>query len=50
MNKDVHMYIIGLLYLSFLCYFFKLVCYAHVFPCTCNSVCLNYYTVFCLSE
>ena len=25
----------GLLYLSFLSYFFKLVCYAHVFPCTC---------------
>ena len=24
----------GLLYLSFLSYFFKLVCYAHVFPCT----------------
>ena len=23
----------GLLYLSFLSYFFKLVCYAHVFPC-----------------
>ena len=24
----------GLLHLSFLSYFFKLVCYAHVFPCT----------------
>ena len=23
----------GLFYLSFLSYFFKLVCYAHVFPC-----------------
>ena len=27
----------GLLYLSFLSYFFKLVCYAHVFPCKIND-------------
>ena len=25
--------------LSFLSYFFKLVCYAHVFPCTCTCTC-----------
>ena len=29
----------GLLYLSFLSYFFKLVCYAHAFACTCISTC-----------
>ena len=26
----------GLFYLSFLSYFFELVCYAHVFPCMCR--------------
>ena len=36
----------GLLYLSFLSYFFKLVCYAHVFPCImeCTMSCM--YTCF----
>ena len=30
----------GLLYLSFLSYFFKLLCYAHVFPCMYIKNCL----------
>ena len=37
----------GLLHLSFLSYFFKLVCYAHVFPCTVHvhvrCMCLDMY-------
>ena len=30
--------------LSFLSYFFKLVCYAHVFPCTCTCTYHDFYT------
>ena len=33
----------GLLYLSFLTYFFKLVCYAHVFPCTCLTLLTSFF-------
>ena len=33
----------GLLHLSFLSDFLKLVCYAHVFPCTCISIYMYVY-------